>query len=124
MDEVQKKLEEEINAELERIAVMEDGTEEKRRATEHLEHLYRLRMDEKRFESERQDRAEEARVKAKESKRSAIFKVVEVCSTVIGIVAPLGCYGAWMNKGLKFEETGVLTSGTFKNFISKLRPTK
>lgn len=124
MDETQKKLEEEIVAQLERIAAMEDGTEEKRRATEHLEHLYKLRMEEKRFEAERLDHVEETQAKQKESKRSIIFKVIEVGSTVLGVVAPLGFYGVWMNRGLEYEKTGAFTSSTFKGLISRFRPTK
>lgn len=34
----------------------------------------------------------------------------------------LAFYGTWMKKGFKFEETGALCSGTFKNLISNFKP--
>lgn len=40
---------------------------------------------------------------------------------LIGIVLPIGFYGMWMKRGLKFEETGAFTSTTFRNLIGKFR---
>ena len=40
------------------------------------------------------------------------------------LLIPLMCYGIWMNKGFKFEETGTFTSSTFKGLINRLRHTK
>ena len=40
------------------------------------------------------------------------------------LIIPLMFYGLWMNKGFKFEETGVLSSSTFKGLIKYFRPTK
>ena len=40
------------------------------------------------------------------------------------LLIPLMCYGIWMNKGFKFEETGTFTSSTFKGLINRFRPTK
>jgi hypothetical protein len=43
---------------------------------------------------------------------------------VAGVVLPLIFYGAWMKKGLKFEETGTYTSTTFKGLFNRFKPTK
>ena len=40
------------------------------------------------------------------------------------LIIPLMFYGLWMNKGFKFEETGALSSSTFKGLIKHFRPTK
>lgn len=40
---------------------------------------------------------------------------------LIGIVLPIGFYGLWMKRGLKFEETGAFTSTTFRNLIGKFK---
>lgn len=42
----------------------------------------------------------------------------------LGIGAPLVCYGIWYNRGLKFEETGTVTSNFFRGLINRFRPTK
>lgn len=40
------------------------------------------------------------------------------------IIVPAAVYWALYNKGLKFEMTGTVTSGFFRNLIGKIRPTK
>ena len=40
---------------------------------------------------------------------------------LIGIILPIGFYGIWMKRGLKFEETGAFTSTTFRNLIGKFK---
>lgn len=40
------------------------------------------------------------------------------------IVVPIIFYNIWMNKGFKFEETGIYTSNTFKNLFNKFKPCK
>lgn len=37
---------------------------------------------------------------------------------------PLVCYGHWFRKGLKFEETGSITSSMMRNLINKFRTKK
>ena len=41
---------------------------------------------------------------------------------VFGVIAPIVFYGIWMKKGLKFEETGTLTSFTLKGLINNFKP--
>lgn len=51
-------------------------------------------------------------------------KVWTITRDIAGIFVPLMFYGRWLDRGLKFEESGVLCSGTFKSFIGKLNPRK
>ena len=37
---------------------------------------------------------------------------------------PLVCYGHWFRKGLKFEETGSITSSMMRNLINKFKTKK
>lgn len=56
-----------------------------------------------------------------EKKKDRIVKIV-LEST--GIVLPIVFYGIWMKRGFKFEETGVLTSPTFRGLINCFKPKK
>lgn len=40
------------------------------------------------------------------------------------LVLPLVAYGVWYHKGLKFEETGTVTSAMTKNLIARMLPKK
>lgn len=57
-------------------------------------------------------------------KTGLMEKIWTIIKDIAAIFVPLCFYGAWLNKGMKFEEEGVLTSGTFKSFTSKLNPRK
>ena len=57
----------------------------------------------------------------KESKKDRWCKVIV---DVLGVVLPIGFSTLWMLKGFKFEETGTITSNTFKWLINRLRFTK
>ena len=43
---------------------------------------------------------------------------------LLSVIGPLVFYGIWMRRGLKFEETGTITSSIFKGLIGKFKPTK
>lgn len=57
-------------------------------------------------------------------KTNLIEKIWTIIKDILAIFVPLCFYGTWLNKGMKFEEEGVMTSGTFKSFTSKLNPRK
>lgn len=43
---------------------------------------------------------------------------------VLDLVLPIVAYGVWYHKGLKFEETGTVTSAMTKNLIARMLPKK
>lgn len=51
-------------------------------------------------------------------------RIIKVLVDGATILVPIIFYNVWMSKGFKFEETGTFTSTTFKNMISKFKPTK
>ena len=57
-------------------------------------------------------------------KRETLQTFVKGGIEVLGVVAPIMFYSAWMKRGLKFEETGTYTSQTFKGLFGKFKPTK
>ncbi len=109
-DELQKRLEREIIDDFEYLSTLTPGTDEYTVAAKNASELYRLRID--------------SANNRKERKRKTAEFVAKVGIDVIGIVLPLIFYGAWMEEGLKFEETGAFTSSTFKGFLNRFKPTK
>lgn len=57
-----------------------------------------------------------------ESKKTDNY--IRISIAAAELIVPLMFYGIWMNKGFKFEETGTITSLTFKGLIGKFKPTK
>lgn len=124
-------LEEEIQAELEKIASLNPGDKEHSAAVDSLATLYRLNIEE--TEKERKfmkecehDLIEERELELKnaqleEQKKDRWWRFG---LDAAGIVLPLTFYAIWMRKGFKFEETGTFTSTTFRGLFGKFKPTK
>ena len=116
-DGIKEKLDKEIERELDEMYLAHPNEEGYSAATERLETLYKLKIDEAKAESE----VLTTNQQLAESKKDRWIKLgVEVA----GIVLPLGFYGIWMGRGLKFEQTGSFTSTTFRGLINRFRPTK
>ena len=124
-------LDEEIAAEIENLARLTPGSKEHTAAVESLNKLYVLSLEETRGTRELRKISEQSAMdereyqrKVNEEKSNKVARVVGWVLDVLGIVAPLVSYGAWINKGLKFEESGSFCSTTFRNLIGKIRPGK
>lgn len=76
------------------------------------------------FEKSELERNLDFREKNLDRKEKKLDRYCRVGMSVVEIGVPLIFYGIWMNKGFKFEETGVYTSNTFRNLFSKFRATK
>ena len=99
-----------INAELEKLRGDNLNSEERKEVEDNLLKLIKFRDD-----------GNNKKIDIQSDKKFQYLKLgVEVAS----IVLPLTFYGIWMNKGLKFEETGTFTSSTFKGLAQKFKPTK
>lgn len=131
-----------IRTELEGLSNLKSGSQEKSTAIDNVVRLYKLKIEETKNDLEYAEK-EERRLMEKDQLREEVashqqeetFKQNQLSEQVkdryfrIGIAAaeliiPLIFYGAWMRKGFKFEETGTYTSGTFRNFFGRLKPTK
>lgn len=117
MDDIKHLLDEEIKAEFEKLSSMELGSEEKAKATEDLAKLYKLRIDEIKAENERKDK----KAQHKDLKLDRLTNV----GLQLGVTA-----GGWLfyyicfHRGLKFEETGTITSPWMRNLVSRMTPKK
>lgn len=132
---IEELLSEEIAAEIQALSGLDSGSKEKSTAIEDLTKLYKLRIEENKSiwdadeKYNRRVMEDEANTRDDEVKRTQIAEQVKDRYFRVGIAAaelmiPLMFYGIWMKKGFKFEETGTITSSTFKGLISRFRPTK
>lgn len=110
-------LERQIQTEISNLAIMEDGTEEKSRAIEGLNKLYRLKMEQEKNESD---------VEIEEIKTNTQTWTDRIKLVLDGaaIVVPIVFYGVWMKRGFEFEKEGYYTSKTFQGLTKFFRPTK
>lgn len=132
---IEELLNEEIAAEIQALSGLNSGSKEKSTAIDDLTKLYKLRIEENKSiwdadeKYNRRVMEDEANTRDDEVKRTQIAEQVKDRYFRVGIAAaelmiPLMFYGIWMKKGFKFEETGTITSSTFKGLISRFRPTK
>lgn len=128
-------LNEEIADEIKALSELEAGSNEKTAAIEDLTKLYKLRIEENKSSWDADDKYnrrimdEKSNDKADEIKQKQLEEQIKDRYFKVGIAAaelmiPLMFYGIWMNKGFKFEETGTITSSTFKGLINRFKPTK
>ena len=124
-----------IANEIESISGLEAGSKEKATAVENLATLYRLRIEENKSvwdadeKSDHRMMEERINIQENEIKKQQIEEQIydryfKAGIAVAELIIPLICYGIWMNKGFRFEETGTITSSTFKGLINRFRPTK
>ena len=103
---------------------MESGSKEIGVAIEDVEHLFKMRVEERKLNNELESNAREERDKLVENASRAKDRYIRLGLDVAGLILPLMFYGIWMAKGLKFEETGTFTSTTFRTLFNKFKPTK
>lgn len=128
-EETRKMLDERIKAEMLNLDSLEAGTSEKSKVIDDLATLYKLKLDEEKLQKEYADKAatrkEEQDSKAAQLKEQVKDRWVRIVIAGVELIVPLVFYGGWINKGLKFEETGSLCSKTFMGFINKvIKPTR
>ena len=124
MSEIQNLLDEEIVRRLKGLNDMESGSKEIGVAIEDVEHLFKMRVEEKKLNSELESNAREERDKLVENAARAKDRYIRLGLDVAGLILPLAFYGIWMHKGFKFEESGTFTSTTFRSLFNRFKPTK
>lgn len=115
MDEIRKMRDDEIKTELMGIYLQEPTAEGYSAATDRLEKLYKLRIEEIKADGE----IEFKKAQLAEGKKDRWIKLI-VDGVAIG--APLVCYGVWYYSGLEFEKTGSIRSLPVRNLLSLFKP--
>lgn len=124
MSEIQNLLDKEIVRRLKELDGMASGSKEIGVAIEDIEHLCKMRVEEKKLNSELESNAQEERDKLVENAARAKDRYIRLGLDVAGLILPLAFYGIWMYKGFKFEESGTFTSTTFRTLFNRFKPTK
>lgn len=153
MEEINKLMDEEIVGQIKGLKSLQAGSQEQTAAIKNLTALYEARINqekvqvdaddkrEKREMEREQHRADEALKKSQAADEAAarnrdiqlkeaqmedqkIDRLVRTGIAMVEIGLPLVCYGHWFRKGLKFEETGSITSSMMRNLINKFKTKK
>lgn len=131
MAEIKSMLDDAIEHELQGVESLASGTGERSAAIKDLATLHKLRIEEIKAQAEVDEKKEhdadhvrEEEYRKLQARDQKIDRWLRVGTEVGNLVLPLICYGIWMNKGFKFEETGSFTSTTFKNLLNRFKPTK
>ena len=108
MEEIRKMLDEEIKSEINELASMKSGSDEKSAAIDDLAKLYRLKIEENKTKLEFEDRAEERFIGNAKAAEDLKDRYVRLGLDAARLLLPLMLYASLFKKGLKFEETGAL----------------
>lgn len=142
MDKIQKALQEEINDEIQKLSSLEPGSSEHAKATDDVVKLYRLRIEEVRAEAEQKDKRDRYKLEKSQMEQDILARSAEKADKEalrkdqnldrwIGLGVQVGLavggwlvYDIWNRRGLKFEETGTITSPWTRNLVSRMLPKK
>lgn len=124
MNDIQSLLNEEIVRKLKELPNLQSGSKEIGAAIEDIEHLFKMRVEERKLDSEDRTAECERHNKQLENARQAKDRYIRLGMDIAGLILPMAFYGVWMRRGFKFEETGTFTSITFRNLFSRFKPTK
>ena len=129
--EAKKNLEEALLTLTENLKSSNHGTDEYYRLTSDITNIYNMIERMERIEIEKSKLDEELRASEqvalmakKKDRTGTILTCVGHGVSVVSVLAPIVFYSNYMKKGFKFEETGTITSPTFKNLISNFKPKK
>lgn len=135
MDEIKDLLGEEIKKEIGNLSSLGDATEKKSKAIDDIAKLYRLKLEQDKIEAELEDSRnrhelekeakDDERVSREEQRKGVnLDRVINVGLQVLTVVGGWIAYDIWHRRGLKFEETGSVTSPFTRNLMTKMLPKK
>lgn len=114
-----KTLKDVLDKELDELYEMEDG-EEKTRKVKNVVELYGVDLKETEYRNAEYD----ATIKLQQTKIQNYIQVAKIVAETGAIITSLACYNAWYRTGLKFEETGSISSPWVRNLVNKMLPGK
>lgn len=131
MEEINKLMDEEIKSQIKSLRALEQGSDKQTAAVKNLTALYEARSNDDKIRLDAEDKREaraftrdELLLKQAEQEDRKIDRWLHAGIALVEIGLPLVCYGHWFRDGLKFEETGSITSSMMRNLINKFRPKK
>lgn len=114
MNEITKKVQEELDASFEKLKTLEEGSEERKKLLGNMALLNNMYLEGYKTEE---------KVKSENSKSGKTLEWCKILVPVAGSVCTFILYAALFKMGLRFEETGTVASATVKHlFQGLLRP--
>ncbi|BDE86934.1 hypothetical protein CE91St42_13920 [Oscillospiraceae bacterium] len=128
MTEINQLVDLELKRQLKALPGLETGSAEQTAAVKNLTALYEARINEDKLlldaKEKQEARESELRLKEADREEKKVDRMFHAGIALLEIGLPLVCYGHWFRKGLKFEETGSITSSMMRNLINKFRTKK
>lgn len=135
MDDVKTLLGTEIRKEILNLPNLEAGSDKKSKAIDDVAKLYRLRIEEIKAETECKEKQNQYALALRTRSEEMVYKEAQRKDQIVDRwinVALQGClaiggwlaYDIWHRRGLKFEETGTITSPLTRNLLSRMLPKK
>ncbi len=131
MEEINKLMDEELKRQITSLTTLEPGSDKQTAAVKNLTALYEARINEDKILLDAEDKREtramarsDFQLKEAEQEERKVDRLLHAGIALLEIGLPLVCYGHWFRDGLKFEETGSITSSMMRNLINKFRPKK
>lgn len=125
MDLNRELLTKEIESQLTAISTMENGSEEKAKAIDDICQLYKLELEEKRRDDEKDEAGENRKAAEADRKHERIHRYVMLGLSAVGTVGIFAIeFVGWRWK-IQFEETGSVSSRVFDDIgklVKLLRP--
>lgn len=112
MDNSTEMLERQIETEIESLATMDPGSDEKLRTVDGLTKLYKMKMDSVQLELDEKDKQEDR-----------LIQFVKIGGTLALSIAAIGFQHFWWCREMRFEETGSFLSQTGRD-IRRFDPFK
>lgn len=131
-DNILELINEELVSKLKELAKMEIGSAERKAAIAEWDVLFKAKLDHEKLDAEKEDNYQRRLLEQnkqdddnfnrsnqmKEAKKDRIIRIV---TGVLEVVVPSTIYVVLFLIGIKFEETGSITSSFMKNLMSKFK---
>lgn len=130
-DGIQKTLNEVIDIKLRNLVSLSFNSEERSNAIRELTELYKLRIEESKIDqvaieiaNKEVENDREWAIKREQLKNQTLDRYFSIGIQIGLAVGGWIVYDIWNRRGLKFEETGTITSPWTRNLISRMLPKK
>lgn len=124
MEKIHQLMDERIESEILSLDSLKPGSEEKTKTIADLEKLYKLRIEDQKLKQAESAASDERKKAELEQGQKRLDRWLNIGLQVGLAVGGWLCYDIWHRRGLKFEETGTVTSPLTRNLISRMLPGK
>lgn len=130
---IKEQLGEEIEAKLKELSYLDVSNDKHSKATDDLTKIHKMRIEEIKAETEREkvllDHELETKKLAIEEEAKKADRKSQVLDRCLNVAIQAGlaiggwvAYDIWHRRGLRFEETGTITSPLTRNLVSSMLP--